>query len=352
MSTTDHGRPFRGRGAAYNPANRFEGISYVPDEDGEEPSAPATQFLRDDSKSIVARNDSPDVGFDASINPYRGCEHGCSYCYARPTHEFLGFSAGLDFETRIMVKENAPELLRATLMSPKWKPEALAMSGVTDCYQPVEKRLQLTRRCLQVLAEFRNPVIVVTKNRLVARDVDVLGDLARHRAAAVYVSITTLDVPLNRVMEPRTSLPAQRLAAIETLAAGGVPVGVLVAPIVPGLTDHEVPVILEAAATAGATFAGYTIVRLPLAVRPIFEAWLDDHFPDRKEKVLNRLRDMRDGKLNDPRFGARMSGRGAFAEQISALFKIATKRVGINERQPALSVEAFRRPGGRQMEMF
>lgn len=344
-------RPLRGRGAAHNPANRFEGMVYVP-EDDEESSAPATQFLPDASKSIVARNDSPDVGFDASVNPYRGCEHGCSYCYARPTHEYLGFSAGLDFETRIMVKERAPELLRATLMSPRWQPEVLAMSGVTDCYQPVEKRLRLTRQCLEVLAEFRNPVRVVTKNRLVARDADVLAVLARFQAAAVHISITTLDVRLNRVMEPRTSLPAQRLAAIEALAAAGVPVGVLTAPVIPGLTDHEIPAILDAAARAGASFAGYTMLRLPLAVRPLFESWLENHFPERKEKVLNRLRDIRGGALNDPRFGARMRGEGAFADQVATLFHVAARRVGLAGREPTLSTQAFRRPDFGQMEMF
>ena len=226
-----------------------------------------TQFFKDHSKTVIARNDSPDVGFSASLNPYRGCEHGCIYCYARPTHEYLGFSAGLDFESKIMVKEDAPELLRAELLSPKWQPQVIFMSGVTDCYQPVERKLKLTRRCLEVLAEFRNPVFIITKNRLVTRDIDLLSELARHQAAAVWLSITTLDPELRKVMEPRTSPPAARLAAIRELAQAGIPVGVNVAPVIPGLTDHEMPAILQAAAEAGATAAGYTVVRLPYARR-------------------------------------------------------------------------------------
>src|SRR6516164_4617246 len=262
--------PPRGRGAADNPANRFEAIHYEidPDVDESERPAPTTQFLKDTSRSIIATNDSPDVGFSASINPYRGCEHGCAYCYARPTHEYLGFSAGLDFETKIMVKEDAARLLRRELSSPRWRPRAIAMSGVTDPYQPAERRFRLTRRCLEVLAEFRNPVGIVTKNRLVERDRDVLGDLARDRAAAVWLSVTTLDGSLAGKMEPRASQPAGRLAAITALADAGVPVGVLTAPVIPGLNDHELPAILTAARQAGARFAGYTMVRLPLGVAP------------------------------------------------------------------------------------
>src|SRR5213592_1870120 len=240
---------FHARGAAENPPNRFEKISLERDADWndlDEP-APQTQFFKDHSSSIITTNDSPDVGFEASVNPYRGCEHGCIYCYARPFHEYLGFSAGLDFETKIMVKENAPELLRRELSSAKWKPKVIALSGVTDCYQPVERKLQLTRRCLEVLAEFRNPAAIVTKNNLVTRDVDVLTELARHEAAAVFISVTTLDGELRKRSEPRTSPPAARLSAIETLSKAGVPAGVLVAPVIPGLTDHEMPSIIDAA---------------------------------------------------------------------------------------------------------
>jgi DNA repair photolyase len=308
--------------------------------------------LKDASRSLITFNDSPDVGFDASINPYRGCEHGCIYCYARPYHEYLGFSAGLDFETKILVKEDAPALLRAELASPKWKPKVVAISGVTDAYQPIERRLQLTRRCLEVLAEFRNPVVIVTKNHLVTRDVDVLKELASFNAAAVCVSVTTLDAELARVMEPRTSTPAHRLEAIRTLADAGVPVRVLAAPIIPGLTDHEIPSIIEAASEAGARHAGYVVLRLPHGVGELFEGWLEEHFPDRKKKVLNRLREMRGGKLNDSNFGSRMKGEGVFAEQIRSMFKLACRKAGIAAGALELSTNEFRRPGGAQMSLF
>ena len=274
-------------------------------------------------------------------------------CYARPTHEYLGLSAGLDFESRILVKEHAHELLRKELSSPRWEPEVLSMSGVTDPYQPAEKKLKITRRCLEVLAEFRNPVVMVTKNHLVTRDIDLLSELAGYEAAAVAVSLTTLDDDLRRVMEPRTSSPARRLAAIEKLAAAGIPVGVMTAPVIPGLNDHELPALLAAAAEAGATFAGYVPVRLPLAVRPLFEDWLERHFPDRREKVLNRIRSMRGGGLNDPRFGSRMKGEGLFARHIAQLFSISLRRAGMGEgRFPRLSTAAFCRDGGAQPGLF
>lgn len=346
--------PTPARGAAGNPANRFEKIHLEPDADWdpEDEPLPTTQFLRDHTATIIARNDSPDLGFDASVNPYRGCEHGCIYCYARPTHEFLGFSAGLDFETRIMVKERAPELLREELSSPKWKPQVIAMSGVTDCYQPVERRLKLTRRCLEVLADFRNPVGIVTKNHLVTRDVDVLSELARHKAVAVFVSVTTLDTDLRKVMEPRTSPPAARLAAIEALARAGIPVGVMVAPVIPGLTDHEMPAILSAAVKAGAKFAGHVVLRLPYAVAPLFEDWLGRHFPDRKDKVLNRIRSIRGGKLNDAQFGSRMRGEGIFADQIHQMFNVACRKVGIEGNHLELSTANFRRVEKDQLSLI
>jgi DNA repair photolyase len=346
--------PSPSRGADTNPPNRFEKIHLEPDADcdPDESPLPRTQFLKDRTSTIIARNDSPDVGFEASVNPYRGCEHGCIYCYARPFHEYLGFSAGLDFETKIMVKENAPQLLREELSSPKWKPQVIAMSGVTDCYQPVERKLKLTRGCLEVLAEFRNPVVIITKNHLVTRDVDLLSRLARYQAAAVLLSVTTLDPELRKVMEPRTSPPAARLSAIRALADAGVPTGVLVAPVVPGLTDHELPAILAAAAEAGATSASYVALRLPYAVAPLFEQWLATHFPDRKDKVLNRLRAMRDGKLYDPQFGSRMRGEGIFADQIEALFDVASRKAGIAGKSPKLSTTAFLRPSGQQLSLF
>ncbi len=347
-------QPIGGRGAAGNPLNRFETLWYARDPDwtdAEDPS-PETCFLKDTSRSIIAFNDSPDVGFDASVNPYRGCEHGCIYCYARPTHEYLGFSAGLDFETKILVKEDAPELLRRELASPQWTPQVLAVSGVTDPYQPVERRLKLTRRCLEVLAEFRNPVVIVTKNHLVTRDLDLLAELARHEAAAVFLSITTLDGSLARIMEPRTSQPRRRLAAIEGLAQAGVPTGVMVAPVIPGLTDHELASIIAAAARAGARFAGYIPLRLPHGVGPLFEQWLAQHLPERKDKVLNRIRAIRGGRLNDPRFVSRMKGEGIFADQMAAMFSLACRKAGMDGRGPKLSTAAFRRPLNSQLLLF
>src|SRR6185503_15780128 len=256
----------------------------------------------------VTSNDSPDVGMEASVNPYRGCEHGCIYCYARPTHEYFGLSAGLDFETKIFVKERAPELLREELMSPKWDVKVVSLSGVTDCYQPIERKMQLTRRCLQVLSEFGNPCGVITKNHLITRDIDVLRELAERNLVVAILSITTLDTEVQRVMEPRTSAPARRLAAVEALAKAGIRAGVMVAPVVPGMTDHEMPAILKAAADAGAVFAGYVPLRLPFALAGMFEDWLEKHFPQRKSKVLNRIRQIRSGKLNDGDFHTRMTG--------------------------------------------
>jgi DNA repair photolyase len=340
----------RGRGASWSPANRFEKLHVdltdadvvdVGPEAEDTPRRP-TQYFRDGTKSIITRNTSPDVGFETSLNPYRGCEHGCIYCYARPTHEYLGFSAGLDFETKIMVKSNAPELLRAELKSPRWQPQTLVLSGVTDPYQPVEKKLKITRGCLEVLARFQNPVAIITKNHLVTRDIDVLRELAACSAAAVNVSVTSLDQGLQRKLEPRTTSPQCRLDAISQLRAANIPVGVMVAPIIPGLTDHEVPNILAACAKAGAQFAGYTIVRLPWAVAPLFEQWLEEHFPNRKQKVLGRIRSMRQNRLNHSEWHTRMTGKGIFAEQIASLFKIGCRHAGIGTR-PTLSCKSFRR---------
>ncbi len=342
------------RGALANPANRFESIALERDIDWDPDEDPdlRTQFYKDHSQTIINYNDSPDVGFNASINVYRGCEHGCIYCYARPNHEYLGFSAGLDFETKIMVKMDAPELLRRELSSRKWKPQVIAMSGVTDPFQPAERRFKLTRRCLEVLAEFRNPVGIVTKNHLVTRDIDYLGELARHNAAVVFVSLTTLDTNLRKIMEPRTSPPASRLSAISELRKAGIPVGVMLAPIIPGLTDHEIPHLVAAAVGAGAQFAGKVTVRLPYGVGELFEQWLGEHFPDRKEKVLNRIRDIRGGNLNDPRFGSRMRGEGIFAEQIEKMFEVACRKEGIANNRIDLSTVAFRRCEANQLSLF
>lgn len=343
--------PFKGHGARSNPPNRLERLHYeaeAAEDVGLEPDALGpdldVRYLRDPSRSIVAANDSPDVGFDAGINPFRGCTHACVYCFARPTHEYLGFSAGLDFETRILVKEDAPALLRRALASRRWRPQVVALSGVTDPYQPIERRLRLTRRCLEVLVEFRNPVAVITKSRLVARDADLLGELARFDAASVSISITTLDPELQRRMEPRAPRPGLRLAAIEALARAGVPVGVLVAPVVPGLTEHELPAILRAAAEAGASHAGYVVLRLPHAVKQLVDDWLARHYPERRDKVLRRVRALRGGRLYDPRWGVRQRGEGAYADQIAQLFEMGRRRAGIPAERRPLSTAHFRRP--------
>ncbi len=343
----------RGRGAASNPANRFERISLERDADWdpEQDPAPKTQFLRDCSQSIITYNDSPDIPFAASINPYRGCEHGCSYCYARITHEYLGFSAGLDFETQIVVKTDAPELLRRELASPRWKPQPLALSGVTDPYQPVERRLQLTRQCLQVLAEFRNPVSIVTKNYLVTRDIDLLRELAAHRAVSVTLSVNSLQPELTRRLEPRASLPGHRLRAVEELTRAGIPAGILIAPIIPGLNDHEVLSVLNAAKEAGAQWASKEVLRLPLTVATVFQEWLEQHAPEKQDKILGRIRSLRNGKLNDPRFGFRMSGQGHYAEEITRMFQVGCRRAGFNNSRWELSTTAFRRPNRQQLEL-
>jgi DNA repair photolyase len=274
-------------------------------------------------------------------------------CYARPTHEYLGFSAGIDFETRIMVKEDAPELLRAELAKKSWEPETIVLSGVTDPYQPIERKLRITRRCLEVLAEARNPVGIITKNHLVTRDRDLLSELAAHQACSVHLSIPTLDRELARVMEPRASVPQRRLDAVAALADAGVPVGVMVAPVIPGLTDHELAEILERAAAAGARTAGWVMLRLPFGVKDIFEQWLRAHRPDRAERVLARIRDTRDGKLYDSAWGTRGRGTGRYAEQIATLFELSRRRAGLADRGYELSTASFRRPAvGPQMSLF
>ncbi len=350
---TKHGK---GRGALTNPSNRFSTESYTPfEEDLEEPEPlPRTQFIPDSSHSVISWNDSPDLPYRAGLNPYRGCEHGCVYCFARPYHEYLGFSAGLDFESKILVKEDAPELLRRELESPGWVPQVIGMSGVTDPYQPIERRLHLTRRCLQVLAEFRNPVAIVTKNHLVARDMDILSQLAQYNAVFVNLSITSLDAQLARLLEPRTSSPVKRLEAIHRLAQAGIPVGVMVAPMIPGLTDHEIQRIVSAAVEAGARSAWHCIVRLPRSVDELFIEWLEMHFPQRKQKVLNRLREIHGGSLDSSRFYQRMEGEGKWAEQIHQVFNLACKKASLPPGRCGfdLSISAFRHPGPIQETLF
>jgi DNA repair photolyase len=319
-----------------------------PSEEGEILPSPRTVFIDDASESIIARNESPDVGFSAGINPYRGCEHGCAYCYARPYHEFLGFSAGLDFETKIMVKRRAPELLRRDLARPKYQPQTLALSGVTDCYQPAERQFRITRGCLEVLAEFRHPVSLITKNFLITRDIDVLKELALHDAVRAHISITTLTPELAAKMEPRASTPAHRLRAIELLARAGIPVGVMVAPIIPGLNDREIPAVLEAARRAGAVDAGYTMLRLPYGVKDVFTDWLKVNFPEKLERVLSAVRGVRGGKLNANDFSTRMRGEGKYAEQIGQMFHVFRERYGYT-RQREMRADHFRVPGQQQM---
>jgi len=344
--------PLRGRGAAIDPAQRFTGRELLLDGDeldheaaaGEGAAAP-TRVFRDATRSVVSRNTSPDIPFELSLNPYRGCEHGCAYCYARPTHEYLGLSAGLDFERLLFAKPDAAALLTAELAKPSWRPQHLALSGVTDPYQPIERRLRITRACLEVLTAHRHPVGVITKNGLVTRDLDLLADLAHVGAARVAVSITTLDEDLRRRLEPRTSSAEARLRAIRTLAEAGVPVGVHVAPVIPGLNDHEVPAILHAAADHGAQGAAWVLLRLPGAVEPIFVAWLCEQAPLRAERVLARVRDTRGGALSDARFGHRMRGEGTYAHQLQRLFEVQRRRAGLDRPWPPLATEHFRVPG-------
>jgi DNA repair photolyase len=349
----DPNRPLaRGRGSQIEPPNRFGGTHHEIDFEHLEHDEDyldglrrrPTEYLPDRSRTIVAENDSPDVGFRYSINAYRGCSHGCSYCYARPTHEYLGFNAGLDFETKIMVKEDAPELFRAFLARESWRGHPIAMSGVTDCYQPAEREYRLTRGCLEVAAGSGQPMTIITKNALVLRDLDLLREMARGGLIHVYLSVTTLDGELARSMEPRTSTPVARLRAIKALAEGGVPVGVLVAPVILGLNDTEIPAILAAVKEAGASSAGYVLLRLPLAVAPVFKEWLERTQPGRRERVLGRMREARSGKLNVSEFGTRMRGTGARAEQIAALFKLFAAKHGLNKGLPDFDSSRFRPP--------
>jgi DNA repair photolyase len=341
----------RGRGTEGNPRNRFERRSLVTDDEAPLAAVP-TRILVDSSRSIISYNDSPDVGFEASVNPYRGCEHGCSYCYARPMHEYLGYSAGLDFETRIVVKQNAPELLREALSSGSWRPQPVALSGATDPYQPLERRLGLTRRCLEVFAEFGNPVIVVTKNHLVTRDLDLLVKMASLDLVSVNLSMNSLDLDLSRKLEPRTSTPEARLKAIHELSRAGIPVGVFVAPVIPGLTDHEIPQVLKAAARAGASYADFIMLRLPHGVQTLFQDWLTKHVPDRAGKVLHRIESVRDGRRNDATFGRRMRGSGPFAQQAESLFRLWAQKNGLAPRGPVLSTDHFRRAPREQTDLF
>jgi DNA repair photolyase len=342
----------KGRGATVSPPCRFEARSAEPVDDGwgtleadlVAPPRLETTLTRDASRSIIARNDSPDIGFDRSVNPYRGCEHGCIYCYARPTHAYLGLSPGLDFETRLLFKPDAAALLARELSRPGYRPAPIALGSNTDPYQPVERQLRLTRAILEVLSEFNHPCTIVTKSALVVRDLDILRDMAKRRLVRVCLSVTTLDRKLAAVMEPRAATPARRLQAVESLAAAGVPAGVLAAPMIPGLNDAELETILSAAARAGAHSAGYVLLRLPHELRALFTSWLEAHYPERAAKVLALIRQTRAGALNDARFGSRFSGTGTYAELLAKRFAIATTRLGLKNLSGGLDCTRFRVP--------
>lgn len=345
------------RGALSNPISRFAKLEIDPtemewtEEDGEEPIR--STYFDDPSETILSFNDSPDLGFSASVNPYRGCEHGCIYCYARPTHEYLEFGAGLDFETKILVKKRSAALLRAAFEKPSWRPQVVAMSGVTDPYQPVERALGIVRPLLEVFQEYRNPVSIVTKNALVTRDLDILSEMVQWNGVCVSISVTTMDGDLRRHMEPRTSPFRARMRAVSRLADAGIPVGVLTAPLIPGLNDSEMPQILEQAAEAGATFAHYSLVRLPHGVKDLFIEWLRANYPNRAEKTLGLIQAVRGGKLNETTFGQRLRGVGPYADQVGQLFAVSCRRLGLQTRVPHLNSAAFRRPGrGEQLELF
>ncbi len=349
----------RGRGARSNASGRYEPASRVAADDGwstldDVPPPLRTEVQPDTSRSIITSNKSPDIPFDQSINPYRGCEHGCIYCYARPSHAWLGLSPGLDFESRLFFKPDAAALLEKELSNPRYEPKLIALGTNTDPYQPIERRFEVMRGILEVLDRFRHPVGITTKSCLVARDIDILRRLASRQQAKVFISVTTLDRKLARKMEPRASTPGRRLDAIKALADSGIPVGMMVAPIVPGLTDHEIESILEAGRDAGAQDAGYVMLRLPLEIKTLFEEWLRDAVPLRADRVLHHIRDVRAGAMNQSRFGQRMSGTGPYAELIAKRFQIATRRLGFGARRTKLDLSAFRPPEkpGDQLSLF
>lgn len=352
----------KGRGTATAPPNRFETTHAVADweqlaEDDESlvtPRSVPTEFLPDNSQSIIAENNSPDVPFRYSVNAYRGCEHGCAYCFARPFHEMLGMNAGIDFETKILVKHDAARLLRREFNRKSWTGELLAMSGVTDCYQPAERRFRLTRSLLEVMSESSQAVAIVTKNALILRDLDLLADMARRNLVHVCMSVTTLDADLARQLEPRTSSPAARLRAIAGLSSAGVPVRVLMAPLIPGLTDHETPALLQAVKNAGAHAAGYVLLRLPHAVAPIFQNWVQEHRPQAMAKVEGLIRAARDGNLYNAQWGTRMKGTGAYADHLQTTFGVFAKKFGLDGELPEFDLSQFRPPRepGDQQRLF
>jgi len=342
-------RLLKGRGARSNASSRYDNEERVRFDDGwtnedETPPPLKTEIIRDSTRTIIARNDSPDISFDRSINPYRGCEHGCIYCFARPTHAYLGLSPGLDFESKLLVKPDAAKLLEAELRKPSYRPQVIAMGTNTDPYQPIERDWRITRSVLQVLSHFKHPVGIVTKSAAIMRDIDILGPMAAEGLAKVALSVTTLDKKLARSMEPRAATPAKRLETMRALADAGIPVGVMTAPIIPALNDDEMESILAAAVEAGATQAGYTLLRLPLEIKDLFREWLEAHAPDRAKHVMSLIRSMRGGKDYDATWGKRMTGSGPYARMIAQRFAIATRRLGLNGRRAPLDASKFRRP--------
>jgi DNA repair photolyase len=351
---------FRGRGASFNPQNRFEKLSVEdftfddwPDLEEQELKNLSTEYFIDNSKTVIAKNDSYDLGFDYSFNPYRGCEHGCIYCYARSTHEFLGFSSGVDFETKIMVKPSGAKLLENEFRKKNYKPDVIMFSGNTDCYQPIEKKLEITREALKVCLKYRNPAALITKNALVQRDIDILKEMAELKLVSVTLSVTTLDRELARKMEPRTSSPEMRLKTIEALSKNNIPVGVNLAPIIPGLNEKEIPEILKEASERGAMYAGHIMLRLPYAVKDLFVDWVKREFPERANKILNSIREIRGGKLNSSEWGKRFSGEGELADTIHKLFKISCRKYGLNKRDFNLTRKHFKVPEkDNQLKLF
>jgi DNA repair photolyase len=345
-----------GRGARSNVDGRYERYAREAFDDGwtvdDEATAPRTEMFIETARTIIARNDSPDISFDRTINPYRGCEHGCIYCYARPNHAYVGLSPGLDFERKIFAKTNAVERLEAELAAPGYRPDTIVLGGVTDIYQPLERELRITRGLLETLQRRRHPVALITKSQLILRDVDILSSMAADNLAKAAISLTTLDKTLARRMEPRAAAPHRRLAAIEMLAEAGVPVTVMTAPLIPGLNDHEIESLLAAAAEAGATGAGYVVLRLPLEIKDLFAEWLETDYPDRAARVLSLTRSLRGGKDYDARWGVRQRGEGPYAQLIAARFKRACDRLGLNKLSRPLDCTKFRGGHGLQMELF
>jgi len=354
-----HADARRGRGSGSNATSRFDKLQTVALDDGWgaldlPPRVIRTSVRTDATRSIITRNSSPDVPFDRSVNPYRGCEHGCSYCFARPSHAYLGMSPGLDFESRLLAKPDAAKLLERELRAPGYRPLPMALGTNTDPYQPVERNWRITRQVLEVLRAFNHPVGIVTKGALITRDIDILADMAARHQAKVFMSITTLDRDLARRMEPRAATPERRLQAIRALADAGVPVGVMVAPVIPALNDHELENILEAAADAGAREAGWIMLRLPLEIKELFKEWLAEHVPARAERVMSHVKDMRGGKDYDAQWHVRMKGHGPYADLIDRRFSVATERLGLNRRRWLLDVRGFKPPPqlGEQLSLL